>query len=265
MIQAYFGFKRQPFVKDLQTTQMFQSFDLKEAGTRLQILKQNRGIFCLTGEPGAGKTSALRKFVEELNPQTHIHCYTPHATVNKGDLYRQINQLLKLPPRVRKTDLFEQIQRGIQDLHDIQGKTPVIILDEAHLIDHDTLQELILITNFQMDSKVPFLLVLIGQPDLRERLKRRMHEPLNQRITLRYHMAGLTTEEETRDYILHHLKIAGRTDPLFEETAFQMLQQLGQGLPRKVGNLANLAMTLAMSKRSQSVSADLVVQASSGI
>lgn len=265
MIQAHFGFKRQPFVKELSPSQMFQSFDLKEAGARLQILKQNRGIFCLTGEPGAGKTSALRKFVEELNPQTHVHCYTPHATVNRNDLYRQLNTLLKLPPRVRKSDLFEQIQRAVQELHDAQGKTPVIILDEAHLIDHETLQELILITNFQMDSKTPFLLVLIGQPDLRERLKRRMHEPLNQRITLKYHMAGLTTDEEARDYVLHHLKTAGRTDPLFEEPAFAMLRQLGQGLPRKIGNLALSSMTFAMVKRAQSVSADFVVQASSGI
>ena len=265
MIQAYFGFKRQPFFKELPTSQMFPSFDLKEAQTRLQLLKQNRGIFCLTGEPGAGKTSVLRKFVEELNPQTHIHCYTPHATVNRNDLYRQINQLLKLPPRVRKSDLFEQIQRTVLELHDSQGKTPVIILDEAHLMDHESLQELILITNFQMDSKLPFLLVLIGQPDLRDRLKRRMHEPLNQRITLRYHMAGLTNDEETRDYLLHHLKIAGRSDPLFEEPAYAILRQLGQGLPRKIGNLAMAAMTLAMVKRLQSINADLVVQSSSGI
>jgi len=265
MIQAYFGFKRQPFHKELKTTQMFSSFDSKEAATRLQLLKQNRGIFCLTGEPGAGKTSVLRKFVEELNPQTHIHCYTPHATVNRNDLYRQLNQLLKLPTRVRKSDLFEQIQRAVQELHDSQGKTPVIILDEAHLMDHETLQELILITNFQMDSKMPFLLVLIGQPDLRDKLKRRMHEPLNQRISLRYHMAGLTSDDETREYVLHHLKIAGRTDPLFEDQAFAVLRQLGQGLPRKVGNLANQAMTLAMVKRAQSVSADFVVQSSSGI
>jgi general secretion pathway protein A len=265
MIQAYFGFKRQPFFKELQTTQMYQSFDSLEAATRLQMLKAHRGIFCLTGEPGAGKTSVLRKFVEELNPQPHVHCYTPHATVNRNDLYRQLIQLLKLPPRVRKTDLFEQIQRGIQDLHDIQGKTPVIILDEAHLIDHDTLQELILITNFQMDSKLPFVLVLIGQPDLRDRLKRRMHEPLNQRITLRYHMAGLTSDEEARDYVLHHLKVAGRSDPLFEEPAYAILRQLGQGLPRKIGNLATASMTLAMVKRAQNVNADFVVQAASGI
>ncbi len=77
MIQAYFGFKRRPFPKELKTTAMFESFDLKEAFTRLQFLKQNRGIFCLTGEPGSGKTSALRRFVEELNPQTHLHALHP--------------------------------------------------------------------------------------------------------------------------------------------------------------------------------------------
>jgi type II secretory pathway predicted ATPase ExeA len=124
---------------------------------------------------------------------------------------------------------------------------------------------LILITNFQMDSRVPFLLVLIGQPDLREKLRRRMHEPLNQRITLRYHMAGFVDDEEARSFVLHQLKIAGRTDPLFEEPAIQMLRQLGHGLPRKMGNLAIAAMTLAMAKKCQSISADTVVMAGGGI
>jgi type II secretory pathway predicted ATPase ExeA len=265
VIQAYFGFKRPVFPKEIKCDAMFETFDSKEAFSRLQFLKQHRGIFCLTGEPGSGKTSVLRKFVDGLNPQTHVHAYTPHATISRTELYRQINALLNLPPRLHKSDLFSQIQHAVTDLHDHHGKTPVIILDECHLMDHETLQELILITNFQMDSQVPFILILIGQPDLRETLKRRMHEPLNQRITLRYHMAGLTDPEEARAYVLHQLKLAGRPDPLFEEAAYEVLNRLGLGLPRKVGNLAAAAMMMAMARQERTVTADHVVKASDGI
>ena len=78
-------------------------------------------------------------------------------------------------------------------------------------------------------------------------------------------MAGLTSDEEARDYVLHHLKVAGRSDPLFEEPAYAILRQLAQGLPRKIGNLATSAMTLAMINRVQNISADFDVQAASGI
>jgi general secretion pathway protein A len=264
MIEAYFGFRKPPFPKELKVDQMIEAYDCREAASRLAYIKQHRGILMLTGEPGSGKTSVLRKFVDGLNPQTHLHCYTPHATVSRGELYRQLNGLLKLPPKLRKSDLFEQIQRAITELFEGQGKTPCIILDEAHLMDHETLQELILITNFQMDSKIPFILVLIGQPDLREKLKRRMHEPLNQRITLRYHMAGMSLEE-TRAYCLHHLKIAGRADPLLEEQAIEVIHQLSLGLPRKVNNLTLAAMTVAMTKKKTMVDSDVVIQASGGI
>lgn len=264
MIETYFGFKRPPFPKDLKVDQMIDTYDFREAASRLSYIRSHRGILLLTGEPGSGKTTVLRRFVDGLNPQTHLHAYTPHATVSRFDLYRQLSSLLNLPPRPRKCELFDQIQRAVMELFESQGKTPVFILDEAHLMDHETLQELILITNFQMDSRLPFILILIGQPDLREKLKRRMHEPLSQRITLRYHMTGLSLEE-ARSYLLHHLKIAGRSDPLFEDNAFEVLHQLSLGLPRKLNNLATAAMTTAMAKKKTLVDADLVVQASGGI
>ena len=264
MIDAYFGFKKSPFSKELRVDQMIETYDGREASSRLAYTKQHRGLLLLTGEPGSGKTSVLRKFVEGLNPQTHVHCYTPHATVSRTDFYRQLNQLLRLPGRMKKCDLFEQIQRAVTDLFENQGKTPCFILDEAHLMDHATLTELIMITNFQMDSKVPFILVLIGQPDLRDKLKRRMHEPLNQRITLRYHMVGLSLEE-ARSYLKHHLKIAGRTDPLFDEPSVEVIHQLSMGLPRKINNLARGAMMVALTQKKTQIDSDCVIQASAGI
>jgi type II secretory pathway predicted ATPase ExeA len=77
-------------------------------------------------------------------------------------------------------------------------------------------------------------------------------------------MAGMSIEE-TRSYMLHHLKIAGRTDPLFEENAFEPIHRLSQGLPRRVNNLCLAAMTLAMAKKLSSVNADIVVQAGAGL
>ena len=102
MIEAYFGFKKAPFSKELRVDQMMDTYDIREASSRLAYTKQHRGLILLTGEPGSGKTSVLRRFVEGLNPQTHLHCYTPHATVSRTELYRQINQLLRLQPRGKK-------------------------------------------------------------------------------------------------------------------------------------------------------------------
>ena len=263
MIEAYFGFKKPPFTKEIKSEAMMETYDTREAGARLTHIRQHRGLFCLTGEPGSGKTSVLRKFVDSLNPQTFLHCYTPHATVSRTDFYRQLNTLLNLPSRMRKSDLFDQIQRAIQDLYGRQGKIPTFVLDEVQLMDHATLQEIALLTNFEMDSKVPFLFILIGQPEFREILKRRIHEPLSQRIPLRYHMAGLNLEE-VRKYVLHHLKLAGRTDPVFEEGAFEVIHQVAQGLPRKINHLCVAALTVAMLKKTQVVSADNVIQAAGG-
>src|SRR3989344_2522658 len=110
MIDAYFGFKKSPFAKELRCDQMIETYDIREASSRLAYTKQHRGLLMLTGEPGSGKTTVLRKFVDGLNPQTHLHCYTPHATVSRSELYRQINGLLKLPAKLRKSELFVQIQ-----------------------------------------------------------------------------------------------------------------------------------------------------------
>lgn len=258
MMQAYFGLKRMPFGKEIKSADLITCFDLKEAEARLNHIKQYRGIMCLTGEPGSGKTSLVRKWVEELNPQSFLHCYTPHVTVSRSELYRQTNALLNLPPKTRKSDLFRQIQTAISQQYS-QGKVTCLVLDECQMMDHTTLQELVLLTNFEMDSRLPFILLLIGQPEFKDILARALHEPLRQRITLRYHMSGLSPEE-TKTYIDSHLRISGRTDPLFDDSAYAVAHQLSSGLPRKVNKLCLAAMHLVMLERRKTVSADDILK-----
>ena len=259
MIEAYYGFRKYPFQKDIKTEHFFETTDIREATARLAYLRQYRGIMCLTGEPGSGKTSIVRQFVDSLNPQTFHHCYTPHTTISKNDMYRQINQLLRLPPKIRKADLYAQIQHAILELYRHQGKITCIILDECQLMDHASLQELVLMTNFEIDSLLPFTLLLVGQPSFRETLKRQIHEPLKQRISVKYHMTGIS-EEETKGYVIAMLKLAGRKDPLFEENSFPIIHQLSFGLPRKINNLCLAALNMGMAEQRKIIDADLILR-----
>lgn len=260
MLEAYFGLKHLPFRQEIKTTELISTFDNKEAEARLNYLKQHRGIMRLTGEPGSGKTSILRKWVDTLNPQSYVHCYTPHATVSKTDLYRQINSLLSLPPKMRKSDLFSQIQSAVWAQY-TQGKVTCLIFDECQMMDHATLQELVPLTNFVMDSKLPFILLLVGQPEFMDKLNRSIHEPLKQRIHIHYHMAGLDTNE-TKRYIEEQLAITGRKDPLFDEASFSVIHRLANGLPRKINSLALSAMRMAMLEKRKLIDGDLILKIS---
>jgi type II secretory pathway predicted ATPase ExeA len=175
-----------------------------------------------------------------------------------------LNSLLKLPFKSSKTAIFDQVQAGLWDLYKNQGKVPCVILDECHLMDDNTLQELVLLTNFEMDSQTPLILILSGLHELSEKLKRRRHESLNQRVTMRYHMGGMGLED-TKKFILHHLKVAGRNDPLFEDSAYEVINNLAMGLPRKIGNLCLSSMTLASIKGEKMINGDIVHKAMGGL
>jgi general secretion pathway protein A len=261
---AEFGLKKIPFDKSIKVQDLFASYDVKEIEARLEYIKQYRGILLLTGEPGSGKTTMIRKFVHNLNPASYEHCYSPHVTISRMEFYRQLNSLLKLLPKGSKSKLFNQIQDGLWDLYKNQGKVPCLILDECHLMDDNTLQELVLLTNFEMDSQMPLILILSGLHELAEKLKRRLHESLNQRVSMRYHMSGMDLED-TKKFIIHHLKIAGRSDPLFNDSGYEVIAKLAMGLPRKVGNLCLSSMTLASVKGLNVIDGDVVHKAMGGL
>ena len=124
------------------------------------------------------------------------------------------------------------------------GRTPVLVLDEAHLLDHAQLEGIRMLTNYDMDSQSPFACLLVGQPTLRRKIKLGILAALDQRIALRYAMAPMTAAE-TAGYVKHHLTLAGRSDTLFSDDATALIHQTSRGLPRAVNNIAVQALVAA--------------------
>ena len=112
----------------------------------------------------------------------------------------------------------------------------------------DQLEELRLLTNADMDSHSPFACLLVGQPTLRRRIKLGTFAALDQRISLRYAMASMQADE-TKTYLSHHLKLAGRSDTLFSDDAVALIHQVSRGLPRAVNNLAIQSLVAAFATK----------------
>lgn len=260
MFKQYFGLKFNPFDKEIPTDKLFESRDIMELDSRLKYMLDARGICLVVGEPGSGKSTGLRKLFENVNRSLYKPCYLPLTTLTVKDFYQALASLLGETPMHRKVALFEQIQTCIQNLYYEQRITPVIIVDEVHMAPTSILDDLRMLFNFRLDSANPFVLILSGQPTIRNKLALNTCYPLRQRITMRYSMQGLTAEE-TVDYCTSRMKIAGCANEVFLPSALATIHTVSGGFPRGVNNIAIASLMYCTGKKLQQVDEEAVYQA----
>lgn len=243
-LRAHWGFTRTPFSKDLAPSMLATTSAHGEAVARISWCVTEDALGVITGEVGAGKTVAARAALAALDGSRHTIIYLGNPAVGARGLYAAIIAALGGTPRFHKAALIPQAQDALAAERDERGKKTVIVVDEAHLLAADQLEELRLLLNADMDSRSPFACLLVGQPTLRRRIKLGTFAALDQRISLRYAMPGMTAAE-TGNYITHHLALAGRSDTLFSDDATGLIHQVSRGLPRAVNNLAVASLIAA--------------------
>ena len=243
-LQGFFGFTRTPFGRDLAPGTLHRHTSHDEAMARIGWCVTERRIGVITGEVGAGKTVAVRAALTTLDPTRHTLIYLPNPTVGVRGIHHQIVAALGGQPLIHHATLIPQTLDALAVEQAERGRTPVLVIDEAHLLDHPQLESIRMLTNHDMDSTSPFACLLVGQPTLRRRMKLGALAALDQRIGLRYTMPPMTNQETT-SYLRHHLTLAGRSDTLFSDDATTLIHQTSRGYPRAVNNLALQALIAA--------------------
>jgi general secretion pathway protein A len=260
MYLKHFGLLAYPFGKDIPPEEMYTSASMAELAVRLGHLIDMSAIGLVTGDSGSGKSSACRAMAARLHTGLYKVFYVPLSTGNPMDLYKSIAWEMGLPTERSRAALYRQIRNEVTRLGTETRTRPVLILDEAHGLRSDVLEEMRLLTNYAMDSQNRLCLLFCGQTELRRRLAMSVHEALNQRIVVRYHLPPLM-RDEAGAYLTHLLRRAGTELPLFEPAAVEAVFQASQGLPRKVNLIAHHGLIAAAIAKTRTVSADHIAAA----
>ena len=259
MYREFFGLRSRPFGKTPDPAFLYESRRHREALARLEYAVEEMDLALLTGPIGSGKTTITRALLDRLGDDRKPILIV-HPRLSPAQLLRAVAEGIGIAVGkgpTRAADLVSSIQEKLYELHE-RGIGTVLVIDEAQLIPGKaTFDEIRLLTNFQLDDRNLLSIVLVGQPELETRLRRKEYDALRQRIGIRFALDALDAEETAR-YLEHRVRQAGGERNPFTEEAAQRIHRLTGGVPRVVNSLATTCLLEAFGREEAVIGAPIV-------
>jgi len=256
--ETFYGFREKPF--SIIPDPSFLYFSSKHS-TALALLEyglmNQAGFNVITGEIGTGKTTLIRYLLSQIDRDVTVGLIS-NTHRSFGELLQWILFAFKLEHRGKdKVEMFQDFLEFLLQEYSHNRRT-VLIVDEAQNMTPDTLEELRMLSNVNTDKDQVLQLILVGQAELRETLRRPEMEQFAQRIAVDYHLASLEGEE-TRAYIRHRIKVAGGSDPLlFDDAACDVVFQYSHGVPRLINLLCDAALVYGFAEQRPRIEARII-------
>lgn len=264
MYESFYGLHVRPFLTVPDPDFIFWSEEHTFAFTMLRygIISRSQ-ISIITGEIGAGKTTLLRQLLREIPDDIEIGLVS-NMQAGRGELLQWVMMALSEPAgNASYIDLFQRFQTYLIDRY-AQGKRVILIFDEAQNMTIDSLEELRMLSNINSDKDELIQIVLVGQPQLRDIIKRPELAQFAQRVGTDFHITAMT-EKDIVQYINHRLAIAGATWKIFPDRTCTLIHAATQGIPRMVNILCDLCLVSGFADEQKVIDEPLLRSTLSGL
>lgn len=258
MYLDYWKLNKFPFENVPDPEFMYYSSEHKEALVRISYaVKRMKGAALLTGEVGSGKTTLSRVFIQQLPDEEFDIGLITNPSFTPLDFLKEVVYQLGLDTTSNsKADLLGQLNHKLLDNLNHQKNT-LLIIDEAQLIAEETFEEIRLLLNFQMNDRFLMTFLLIGQPELKDIIRK--YKQMDQRIAIRYHLNPLNREEAI-SYILFRLEKSGVTEEIFTKDALESIYRYSEGVPRRMNNVCDLALLIGFSLKARQIDERIITK-----
>jgi len=242
MYEKFYGFTENPFNMTPDSKYFYPSEEHQEALDRLiYAINERKGFVVITGEIGSGKTTICRTLLNQLNADTDVALiFNTHITCKEliANILDDLGVEYKNGP---KSKLLSQLNNYLINQLS-RDRNVVVIIDEAQNLSQRVLEEVRMLSNLETEKQKLLQVILMGQPELKEKLRQKSLEQFKQRIWIRYHIEPLTMDEVT-SYINHRLHIAGANgEAIFNEDAVESIYQWSKGIPRLINFICDNAL-----------------------